>query len=151
MAEKQIVKTAVVSKPIKEVWRMWTTHEGLLTFFGADNNIEMTPGGAYEIYFIIDNPYGQRGSEGCRVLSFLPERMLSFSWNAPPQFAQIRESEYKTWVVVELEEIGKSETKVTLTHLGWPDDKKWDKVYNYFDEAWDVVLARLKSVASKSG
>ena len=130
---------------------MWTTHEGLLTFFGADNNVELIPGGAFEIYFLVDNPYGLRGSEGCKVLSFMTQKMLSFSWNAPPQFQQIRSGEYKTWVVVEFEQVSEGETKVTLTHLGWPQGKQWDKVYDYFTEAWDVVLERLNSGENETG
>ena len=145
MTDKQISKSAMICKPLDEVWKQWTTHEGLMTFFGEDNRIELFPGGAFEIYFMMDNPYGLRGSEGCKVLSFLPQRMLSFSWNAPPKFPDIRSAEYKTWVVVEFEEAKKGETKVTLTHLGWLQEPQWDEVYDYFVEAWDIVLDRLES------
>ncbi|MBT3318133.1 MAG: SRPBCC domain-containing protein [Clostridia bacterium] len=144
MTDKEIVKSVTIEKSLNEVWWAWTTHEGLFTFFGADNKIELKPGGVFEIYFLMDNPYGLRGSEGCKVLSFLPQKMLSFSWNAPPQFPDIRSDEYKTWVVVEFEQVGESETRVTLTHLGWPESKEWNKVYDYFDEAWESVLESLK-------
>ena len=39
---------------------------------------------AYELHFLEDAPEGRRGSESCRVLAFVPERLLSFTWNAPP-------------------------------------------------------------------
>ncbi len=151
MTDKQIVKSVIVSKPLNEVWDKWTTHEGLLTFFGADNKIELKPGGAFEIYFLMDNPYGLRGSEGCKVLSFLPQKMLSFSWNAPPQFQQIRSGEYKKWVVVEFEKLGESETRVALTHLGWLESIEWDKVYDYFTEAWNIVLERMSRGDNETG
>ena len=115
----------------------------MLTFFGKDNKIELSPGGAYEIYFFMDNPVGLRGGEGCIVLSFLPKEMLSFTWNAPPEFREIRESVYHTWVVVNFKEISSTKTEVFLTHLGLPDDKSWDPVYKYFEEAWDIVLGWL--------
>ncbi len=57
---------------------MWTTSEGLRAFFGVDNRIEMVSGGAFEIYFLMENEYGLRGSEGCKVISLLPQKMLSF-------------------------------------------------------------------------
>ncbi len=137
---RQIQKTKVINSSLDSAWWKWTTHEGLLTFFGEDNKIELTPGGAFEIYFLMDNPYGLKGSEGCKVLSFLPKQMLSFSWNAPPQFKEIRESAYHTWVVVNFKTISGNRTEVTLTHLGWPEDKSWDTVYDYFNKAWDQVL-----------
>ncbi|MCZ2101412.1 MAG: hypothetical protein LC107_07745 [Chitinophagales bacterium] len=43
---------------IEQVWWRWTTHDGLKTFMGADNKIELTPGRALEIYFIVDDPLG---------------------------------------------------------------------------------------------
>ena len=79
ITDKTINKSIVVNANIDVVWSKWTTREGLLTFFGSDNKIELKPGGSFEIYFMMDNPHGLRGSEGCKVLSYLPKRMLSFS------------------------------------------------------------------------
>lgn len=140
----QIHKTITAPCNLATMWQKWTTHQGLLTFFGNDNLIELTPGGAFEIYFLLDNPAGLRGSEGCKVLSFLPNQMFSFSWNAPPHFEQVRASAYKTWVVVLFEQVEPNQTRVLLTHLGWPQDPLWLPVYQYFNQAWNVVLHRLK-------
>lgn len=143
VTNKQIVKTKTINQPLDTVWWRWTTHEGLKTFFGSDNKIELMPDGAFEIYFLLDNPAGLRGSEGCKVLSFLPQRYFSFSWNAPPQFEEVRKSDYKTWVVVEFNAISDKQTQITLTHLGWPDDERWMPVFDYFSKAWDVALNNL--------
>lgn len=144
ITDKKIIKSAVINLTVKEAWSKWTTHEGLLSFFGKDNNVELKLSGAFEIYFLIDNPYGLRGSEGCKVLSYLPEKMLSFSWNAPPIFPEIRKSEYKTWVVVEFYTVDENQTRITLTHLGWPDGDNWSLVFDYFDKAWAAVLNQFK-------
>lgn len=98
--EKEIKKSKIVRGTIDEVWLKWTTHNGLKTFFGVDNKIELKLGGAFEIYFLMDQPEGLKGSEGCKIISFLPNEMLSFTWNAPPQFPTIRKKSYKTWVVL---------------------------------------------------
>jgi uncharacterized protein YndB with AHSA1/START domain len=79
--DNQIKKSKVVNLPLDIVWWKWTTHEGMLTFFGKDNKIEFSPCCTYKIYFLMDNPAGLRGVEGCKVLSFLPKEMLSFTWN----------------------------------------------------------------------
>ena len=149
ISDKQIRKTIVVNNSLDSVWWKWTTHEGLLTFFGKDNKIELTPGGAFEIYFLMDNAYGLKGSEGCKVLSFLPKQMFSFTWNAPPQFKEIRESAYYSWVVVNFKPVSENQTEVTLTHLGWPVDKKWGPVYDYFENAWDAVIRWLDDSCKK--
>ena len=143
-AQKLICKTRAVDCSLSAMWQRWTTHEGLLTFFGRDNKIELRPNGAFEIYFLTGNPYGLRGSERCKVLSFIPEEMFSFTWNAPPRFPEARASDAFTWVVVEFARIRGGRTEVTLRHLGWPDDARWEPVFGYFDEAWDSVLDSLE-------
>lgn len=141
ISSKQIVKTLEHHATRAEIYKLFTTHEGLKTFFGEDNHIEITPGGPYEIYFLLDNPIGLRGGEGCQVLSFIPNRMLSFTWNAPPQFPEIRSSTYHTWVVLEF-----MDKRLQLTHLGWPEDPEWSKVYDYFDRAWGIVMDNLSKI-----
>jgi uncharacterized protein YndB with AHSA1/START domain len=103
--------------------------------------LEIRPGGPFEVYFGSEAPEGQRGSEGCRVLSFVPSRMLSFTWNAPPQFPNARK-ELAQWVVIFLE-AAEDGTLVTLIEMGWKDDEEGREVYQYFDRAWTTVLARL--------
>jgi len=144
MSGKEIVKSRLINSDKKQVWDLWTTSDGLKNFFGRDNQIELTPGGAFEIYFLLDAPVGYRGSEGCKILSYLPERMLSFSWNAPPNHKVIRENPYKTWVVVEFKAINKNQTEVLLTHTGWPVGDDWAAVFDYFNEAWDYVMDNLE-------
>jgi len=144
-----IEKTAVVNCSIDIVWWKWTTHEGLLTFFGADNKIELVLGGDYEIYFLMNNPVGQKGGEGNKIISYLPKEMLSFTWNAPPEYPEIRNNKHKTWVVVNFKAVNENSTEVTIKHLGWLTGDAWDNVYNYFDSAWDTVLNWLKESCKK--
>jgi len=141
---KQIGKTRIIKSEISDVWWKWTTHEGLQTFFGKDNKIELRLNGFFEIYFLMDNEYGLRGSEGCRVLSYIPEKMLSFSWNASPEYMEIRNHEHQTWVVINFEPVGEKTTRVDLKHLGWLNGEQWDLAYEYFDKAWDTVLDWLE-------
>jgi uncharacterized protein YndB with AHSA1/START domain len=143
LSNKQIVKSKVFNQPLDTIWENWTTHQGLKTFFGADNKIELMPNGAFEIYFLMNHPNGQKGSEGCKVLSYLPKKYFSFSWNAPPQFEEARNSGQYTWVVIEFNSISNEQTELTLTHLGWPTGQNWNEVFVYFNKAWDFVLNNL--------
>ena len=142
---KIIEKSRTVSCSVDSVWWKWTTHEGLLTFFGYDHKINLAPGGEYEIYFIPGNPVGLKGGEGNKILSYLPNKMLSFTWNAPPQYPEIRNHEHKTWVVVDYRPINDNNTEVKISHLGWLPGDNWDEVYNYFNLAWVTVLDWLES------
>lgn len=132
---------------IADVWRAWTTSEGIRAFLETPATVELRPAGKFEILFQPDSPEGQRGSEGCTVLSYLDKRMLSFTWNAPPLFPDVRNGPHKTIVVLEFFPTGAKSTRVVLTHHGWPDaahtTEQWDKAYEYFEKAWPNVLTAL--------
>jgi uncharacterized protein YndB with AHSA1/START domain len=143
MQGRMIRKEVVVRASLEAVWNDWTTSEGAVTFFAPKANIGLALGGPYELYFDLDAPEGSRGSEGLKILSFLPMEMLSFEWNAPPQYPNVRKGQ-PTWVVVQLYSLGKNEVRVRLTHMGWGEGDEWDKVFQYFKRAWDIVLGRLE-------
>lgn len=140
---------AVVAAPRSDVWRAWTTPAGWKDFFGAEAKIGARPLEELEILFFPSAPPGQRGAEGCQVLSFVPEQMFSFTWSAPSKFPRARAE--RTWVVVELDALSPATTRVRLRHLGFaelaaahPEDaKEWWEVRAYFTQAWPRVLGAL--------
>jgi uncharacterized protein YndB with AHSA1/START domain len=140
-ASRRIEREVTVRAPRAVVWKAWTSVEGAKTFFAPDANIELAPGGAYEIWFKPDAPAGARGGEGNRVVAFEPERFLLFTWNAPAKFGPLRNE--RTYVLVRFEDAEHGATRVRLTHFGWRPGADWDAVYDYFDHAWDSVLGNL--------
>lgn len=128
------------------VWRLLATREGWRQLMDVGARIELRPGGAFELEFDPSAPAGQRGSEGCTVLSLIPGEMLSFTWNAPPKFEHARLR--RTWVVVHLDEPSPGRTRVRIDHLGFREQAaanpgqrtEWEQVRAYFQRAWGKVL-----------
>lgn len=139
--QQHIRREVIVPAQRDAVWHAWTTVEGAKTFFAPDARLDLSIGGAYEILFNLSEPPGQQGSEGCTVLSYLPGVMLSFSWNNPPILPDIRHDQ--TWVVLQLEDVPDG-VRTVLTHLGWREGESWQRALAYFEDAWSLVLARLK-------
>ena len=140
-AIRSLVKEIEVGAAPDEVWSAWTSNEGIAAWWGpAASNISLRIGGPFEILFSQDAPEGERGSEGCRILSYVPGESLSFTWNAPPHLPL---RSVNTWVVVTFtpDAVG---TKVRLVHTGFLDGADWDDYLNYFDGAWGRVLGLLR-------
>jgi len=140
--DRVIEKQAIVEAGVTHVWDAWTTEEGIRSFFSPACNVDLRVDGPFEILFDPGAEPGQRGAEGCRILAFQPEKMLAFTWNAPPHLAEAR----KQWthVVVRFEEVAPGSTGVTIRHDGWGEDGEWDQAFDYFDRAWDTVLRWLQ-------
>ncbi len=149
-SEKTIVRSATINATPAEVWRAWTTSEGMTEWWVEEANIELKIGGKFELYMLPDNAEfeGNRGSERCTILAYAPERMLSATWNAPPNFSEQRFQHTRITLLFEPVEDG-ARTKVTLIHSGWPKDgmndktSKWPQVYQYFESAWTFVFDRM--------
>ncbi len=132
----------------EEVWTSWTTAAGWKAAYGPDRpeiraDIALAIGGKYEWFFD-----GEIGGNGNQVLSYIPGRMLSFSWNSP--VAQTKSRTSRTWVVVELRPESERRTLVSLTHLGFGSEPHWQKTKAYFESAWAYVLDQMaKNVAHR--
>ena len=139
---RSFVRETTIPAPVGTVYRAWSDGESWRRAYDAGREelraeIELAVGGRYE--WLWD---GRTGSNGCQVLSYVPDRMLSFSWNAPPTQPESRGK--RTWVVVEFEEREERETHVRLTHLGFGEGPSWDETMAYFGNAWTHVLSSLR-------
>ncbi|MBX3396488.1 MAG: SRPBCC domain-containing protein [Phycisphaerae bacterium] len=146
-SDRILRKEVVIHATIDEVWHAWTTSEGIRSFFVPDSNVDLRIGGPFELFMGMDAPdeSGLRGSESCRILSYLDREMLAFEWNFPPAVMRLRKSGAKTHVVIRLRQVDGGRVKVTLSQAGWGKGEDWDAGYAYFDSAWGKVLELLKS------
>jgi uncharacterized protein YndB with AHSA1/START domain/uncharacterized protein YciI len=144
---KALHKTVTVPTPVHQAWKDWTTSEGVRRFAPSLATIDLRIGGRYEWLFSDDAPEGQAGSEDCLILSYLPEKMLSFEWNAPPQLPEARRQ--RTVVVILFDEKVPGQTTVDFNHFGFGVGEEWDQTYDYFDKAWGTVLSLYAESVTK--
>ena len=138
-----VKKEVLVPAPAAEVWKALTTTDGVKTFFAPDANVDLKPGGPYEIYFFPDAAPGGKGCDGCTVVSFEPERSLVVTWSFPPSIPALREAKVFAKVSFTLAADGPTRTKLLLVHDGFPSSRDGARGRTYFADAWDTVMGRL--------
>ena len=75
--ERAIDEKITVKANIDDVWKAWTTSEGIKTFFAPDAKVELRVDGPFQIYI---NPYaepGLKGADDMRIIGFQDKKMLS--------------------------------------------------------------------------
>jgi uncharacterized protein YndB with AHSA1/START domain len=145
-----------------EVFQLWTSADGVKTFFAADGRIDARPGGCDTIiFFPSEDPEGHsHGTKGARVLEHVPNRKLAFDWitfagdeilghNAPPAERNVKP--LPTWVEINFEPIEgqANRTHVFFANYGFRDGEKWEKSYRWFGKAWKGVLDQLADYGRK--
>src|SRR5258706_9378374 len=142
-----VVKT--IDAPVADVWKAWTTPEGIESFFARKAaKVEPRPGGAFELWFGVDMPEGSRGSEGCRVHSVTPMEQFVFEWNAPPTIPAFRP--LRTLVYLDFRPLDGGRTELTLRNFGFGQGEDWAKTRTYFERAWNAVMENLQKRFAKT-
>ena len=143
-----ITVSKVIDAPVADVWKAWTTVEGIESFFAPKAaKVVPEPGGAFELWFGVDYPEGTRGSEGCLFHSVTPMRQLVFEWNAPPTIPTIRK--LRTLVYLDFAPTDGNRTMLTLRNFGYGDGEEWAQNKAYFQSAWPAVMASLEKRFAK--
>jgi len=140
-SSRRLEKAVIVPASNEAIWRAWTSSKGAKEFFAPEATIELRPGGKYEILFDLEALPGSRGSEGCQVVTFVPNRRLVLTWNNPPEFKEIRNCFAR--VTIEIEPLDAGSCRVTVVHDNWGKGGQWEEAFEYFDQAWDAELRRL--------
>jgi uncharacterized protein YndB with AHSA1/START domain len=133
-ADQALVIEVTVPAPIGEVWRAFTTSDGLSTWLTPNAVVDLREGGEWTAKF----PGGSTG--GGTILSFVPEKELVISALAPDRFPTVRAT--RTKARFQFEAKGDS-TVVRMTQTGWKEGEEWVKAYEYLTVGNAQLLATL--------
>jgi uncharacterized protein YndB with AHSA1/START domain len=124
-----------IPAPRAEVWKAFTTSDGLSTWLTPNATVDLRPGGEWTARF----PGGSTG--GGTILSFVPQQDLVLSALAPDSYPTVRA--VRTTARFHFESRGDS-TVVTLTQTGWKSGKEWDEAYEHLAVGNAELLATLR-------
>ncbi len=131
---QQLVIEVEVSAPIGEVWRAFSTSEGLSTWLTPNAVVDLRPGGEWTAHF----PGGSTG--GGTIVSFVPEKEMVIAALAPDQFPHVRAE--RTKATFQFQSRGDS-TVVRLTQTGWKSGPEWTRAYEYLVAGNAELMATL--------
>src|SRR5580692_6338187 len=133
-ADQALVIEVMVPAPIGDVWKAFTTSQGLSTWLTPQATVDLRAGGEWTAHF----PGGSTG--GGTILSFVPEKELVISALAPDKFPTVRAQ--RTRAEFHFESVGEA-TRVRLTQTGWKNGTEWDDAYEYLAVGDAQLLAAL--------
>jgi uncharacterized protein YndB with AHSA1/START domain len=131
------IERFIRAKP-EEVWRLWTTEEGLCRWMASRAKIDARPGGRADIVLAEDDHPTKN-----RIVALEPARRLELEWETTAEWAGTRVA-----VTLAAERGG---TRLSFVQSGFGDGPAWDEWYESFDAGWAHFLARLVAVAEGGG
>jgi len=153
-AEERVLRNEIVVRStLEKAWWALATSEGMKAWNVHDAVIEMKVMGKYHTHYT--GTVGDRGTITNTILSYVPNRMLAFKLGFPDNFAvpdgmgkripvPTVVSAATLFAVLEFEDIGKGDIRVSVTMPGYQAGQEWDLVYDFFKKGNDTDLQALK-------
>ncbi len=135
---------AVVDAPVAEVWRLFTTKEGLSSWMAPVAEIDLKIGGSLRTRYSREGKLGGLGTITKTILSYDPGRMLSFKESGVPAGTPSREALESVWTVIYFEPAGEGRTRVRVVGLGYGEDAASQALRELFEKGTDQTLEKLK-------
>jgi uncharacterized protein YndB with AHSA1/START domain len=143
-AYRVIDRQVILPAGRSEVWKLYTSEQGLMSWMAPGAKVELKPGGAYELYFRPEAAPGSRGMEGTTVLTYLEPEIFAYRGSAPAQYPNVRKN--GPCAVHFFDDPGDGQTRLRSYYVGWPTrDPEWDAAYEHGVVAADYVVERLKA------
>lgn len=141
----------VLEAPVAQVWKAFTTHEGLESWMATKVTIDLRIGGSMRSVFKPEAVIGDESTMESTILSLEPLRMISLRPTRAPGDFPFPNAMKKSWTVTYFEPLTDSRTKLTMIGLGFTDEPESIKMREYFDKGNAKMLERLAARFPKSG
>lgn len=129
--------------PISDVWEGLIRPEHLEKWFAPRVHLEPYEGGAFELFWDEEIP-PKNSTQGCRILLYKDQAEFTFTWKAPPRFAELMNQEGKlTTVNIRVDPCPEG-IDVTLEHKGWGAGEDWEAARSWHFHYWNDLLHQFK-------
>lgn len=136
--------------PISDIWDGLTRPEHLEKWFAPRVHIEPYEGGAFELFWDDEDP-PRNSTSGCRFLSYKDQAEMTFTWKAPPLYAELMNTiQPLTTVNLRVDPCPEG-IDVTLEHRGWKAGDSWEEARSWHFHYWDRTLHRFRDYIMGEG
>jgi uncharacterized protein YndB with AHSA1/START domain len=140
----EVVTTeAIVAAPIQDVWRAWTTREGMESWMVGKTDFELKVGAIWHTSYDKTSSLDDDTTIHQQLLAYDPGRMIAIRTVKPPKGFPFPNAIAKTWTVTYLEPVGESRTRVVARMFGFTPDDESQKMRVFFERGNQMTLDSL--------
>jgi uncharacterized protein YndB with AHSA1/START domain len=138
-----IIIEGIVNAPIEEVWKSFSTKEGIESWMVAKTEFELRVGATWRTSYNKDSNLNDDASIHHIILAYDPGRMLAFRTIKTPGNFPFPNAILKTWNVIYFEPAGTGRTRVTTHMLGFEDNEESLKMRTFFEAGNKTTMDNL--------
>ena len=143
---KNLQQSAVIKAPVAVLWQAWIDPAQFARWDAPLMAIDLRVGGSLEASYDPTKKIGDPDNIKQRLITFIPERLLVFQNIQAPHELPHADLFQRTVTVVQLQPLGPTETRVTVSCTGWSPDPVSAQLYAFFAKDNAELLEKLKTV-----
>ncbi len=148
----RIIAEGLVNAPIQDVWKAFTTREGIESWMAAHGDINLAIGGKMRTHYDPKGSLGDPKTIENTILCYDEPRMFSIKVSKAPEDFPFLKAVTKMWTVIYLDPVGVNQTKVSVVGQGFGGDEESRKMRDFFKTGNEETLQGLqKQFPSKAG
>ncbi len=133
---------AVVDAPVGEVWKVWTTSEGVKSWMVPSAEVDLRVGGHIRTSYSPNSDLKGEDVIENTIICYDPMRMLSIKATKVPKQFPFKIAMQQAWTVIYLEAVG-TRTKVTSRMLGFTNEPESVEMRKFFNGGNQMTLDAL--------
>ncbi len=133
--EKALQLSVVVPTNREEVWKLFTTDQGLKKWIAPVVKTNIKIGGWIKTNYDKTKTTDDTRAIQLDIINYLENEMLTLKVNLNDNFSKEAKNEDKNLQeIIQFVDIVNGKTKIISTMVGWGQGSHWDKTYSYFEK-----------------
>lgn len=138
-----------IDASVDDVWKAFTTTEGLKSWVAPLADIDFKVGGKWRANYNKDGELGDSATIENTILCYDPKRMISLKATGFPESFPFADAAKETWSVFYFASVSSSKTKITVVGLGYNDSEQSKKMRSFFETANKYSMDQLSAALKK--
>jgi hypothetical protein len=137
--EKVLRIECTIPAKVDDAWRLFTTADGLKKWAAPVVSIDLRVGGTILTNYDESKSVHDPGAIRLTIANYLEDQMITLKIRLNDKFpARIRREDGHLQEIIQLQDLGNGNTRITSSMIGWGAGPDWDKAYKFFaaGNAW---------------
>lgn len=130
-----------------EAWKLFTNDDRLKKWIAPVAHIELKSGGYILTNYDATKPLTDPSSIRCDIINYIENEMITLKVNLNDNFPKaIQAEDDHLQEIIQLIPIGKKQTKIVSSMIGWGNGTDWEKTYQFFVKGNIYTYEELKKL-----
>lgn len=132
----------VVDASLDDVWRAFTTRDGLEAWMAPVVDVDFRLGGTLKSHYDPAAEIGHPGTVTITYVNYVPQHLLTLRSDPDQWPVEIRGDVEHTYEVIEIEPLDEGRTRIVSWGIGYGDSPAWNELLDFFvkGNAWSYGL-----------